>query len=136
MEKRTFDEMISYFNREVADMDIPRKNKMKLLGIVTSIGLQHSKDLLGMIVRSALTYCTWIPTKKAMPDPDEYVLVTTKWDEVLIGRRYGNNAWYIMGGCEDSYTDEHIKAWARLPEPYNGEEKSNAEISKSTQVKK
>lgn len=115
MEERTFDEMISHFNREVADMDIPRENKMELLGMISSIGLRHSKELLGMIVR-------WNPTNKALPDPDEYVLVTTKWDEVLIGRRYDDNAWYILGGCEDSYADEHIKAWAKLPEPWKGEE--------------
>ena len=41
MRKRNFDEMISYFNRTVADMDINQKYKMTLLGIITAIGQEH-----------------------------------------------------------------------------------------------
>lgn len=41
MRKRNFDEMISYFNRTVADMDIDQKYKMVLLGIIAAIGLEH-----------------------------------------------------------------------------------------------
>lgn len=41
MIKRNFDEMISYFNRTVADMDIDQKYKMILLGIITAIGQEH-----------------------------------------------------------------------------------------------
>ena len=41
MIKRNFDEMISYFNRTVADMDIDQQYKMVLLGIVVAIGAEH-----------------------------------------------------------------------------------------------
>lgn len=39
MQKRKVDELISYFNRKVSDMDIDRKYKMELLGMITAIGL-------------------------------------------------------------------------------------------------
>ena len=41
MRKRNFDEMISYFNCTLADMDIDQKYKMTLLGIVMAIGQEH-----------------------------------------------------------------------------------------------
>ena len=44
MQKRKFDELISYFNRKVAEMDIGTKYKMELLGMVTALGLAHEKE--------------------------------------------------------------------------------------------
>ena len=43
MKKRTFDEAISYFNQTVADMDIDRKSKMKLLGLITAVVQAHEE---------------------------------------------------------------------------------------------
>lgn len=80
----------------------------------------------------ALESQQWIPIKEALPDDEEYVLITTvyasspfyaSFPEVLIGRRYDDNAWYILGGCEDSYTNKHITAWTKLPEPYQEDKK-------------
>lgn len=45
MQKRKFDELISYFNRKVAEMSIDTKYKMELLGMVTALGLAHEKEL-------------------------------------------------------------------------------------------
>ena len=41
MQKRNMDEMISYFNRKVADMDIELKYKMELLCMITAIGIEY-----------------------------------------------------------------------------------------------
>lgn len=44
MNKRTMDEMISYFNQEVSKMDISQENKMKLLGMITAIGYESKQQ--------------------------------------------------------------------------------------------
>ena len=45
MQTRKFDELISYFNRKVADMDIDQKCKIELFGMITAIGFAHEKEL-------------------------------------------------------------------------------------------
>lgn len=45
MQKRKIDELISCFNRKVADMDIDREYKMELLGMITAIGFACEKEL-------------------------------------------------------------------------------------------
>ena len=45
MNKRTFEEMVSYFNQTVADMDIDLKYKMELLGMITAILQRHDEDM-------------------------------------------------------------------------------------------
>jgi hypothetical protein len=50
MRRRTFEEMITYFNQTVSEMDIDRKYKMTLLGIVTAILQKHEEDV-SQIVR-------------------------------------------------------------------------------------
>ena len=45
MNKRTMDEMISYFNQEVSKMDISQENKLKLLGMITAIGTEGGKTM-------------------------------------------------------------------------------------------
>ena len=45
MQKRKIDELISHFNRKVADMDIDREYKMELLGMITAIGIVCEKEL-------------------------------------------------------------------------------------------
>ena len=45
MQKRKIDELISHFNRKVADMDIDRKYKMELLGMITAILQRHDEDM-------------------------------------------------------------------------------------------
>ena len=41
LKKRNFDEMVSLFNQKVADMNIARKYKMELLGMITAIEMEH-----------------------------------------------------------------------------------------------
>ena len=45
MQKRKFDELISHFNRKVADMSIDQKYKIELLGMISAIGFEHEKEL-------------------------------------------------------------------------------------------
>lgn len=45
MQKRKIDELISQFNRKVADMDIDMEYKMELLGMITAIGFACEKEL-------------------------------------------------------------------------------------------
>jgi len=45
MNKRTVEEMVSYFNQTVADMDIDRKYKMEMLGMITAILQRHDEDM-------------------------------------------------------------------------------------------
>lgn len=44
MQKRKFDELISYFNRKVSEMNIGTSYKMELLGMVTALGYAHEKE--------------------------------------------------------------------------------------------
>lgn len=40
-----FDELISYFNRKVSEMNIGTSYKMELLGMVTALGYAHEKEI-------------------------------------------------------------------------------------------
>ena len=51
LKERSFDEMIAYFNRRVADMDINQGYKMELLGMVTALGFKHEKSAQPEIIR-------------------------------------------------------------------------------------
>lgn len=44
LQERSMDEMIAYFNNAVAEMDIPQKYKIKLLGMISAIGYKYQKD--------------------------------------------------------------------------------------------
>lgn len=45
MQKRKFDELVSYFNKKVSEMEIETKYKMELLGMVTALGCAHEKEM-------------------------------------------------------------------------------------------
>ena len=76
MKKRTFDEMVSYFNRKVADMEIDRKYKMELLGMVTALGFKHEKSVQPEIIRCKdcikRDYCRTTNVWAVPPDDDWY----------------------------------------------------------------
>lgn len=44
LQKRTIDEMITHFNKTVADMDIKVADKMTILGMITAIGYQSAHE--------------------------------------------------------------------------------------------
>ena len=44
MQKQKFDEIVSYFNKKVSEMEIETKYKMELLGMVAALGCAHEKE--------------------------------------------------------------------------------------------
>lgn len=118
MEKRDFDEMVSYFMDKVLGMDIEQKYRMELLGMVTAIQMEHHALM------------SWIPVTEALPEEDEEVLVTVRFD----GTKDVKPSVYVetasqISGSWFSYSDEwkvsqnrhHVIAWMPLPEGYRGE---------------
>ena len=69
MQTRKFDELISYFNSKVAEMNIDTKYKMELLGMVIALGFAHEKEL------TAQSKQQWIPVKENGPYPDDWAIV-------------------------------------------------------------
>lgn len=107
MTERSFNEMIAYFNRRVAGMDINPGYKMELLGMVTALGFKHEKSAP-----------QWIPCSKKFPDYDE-------WSEYLVTDKEGR----LRHCCLDLYMPETFVtveegmivdavAWRPAPEPY------------------
>lgn len=128
MRERSFDEMIAYFNRRVADMDINQDYKMELLGMVTALGVKHKKSARH-----------WKPCSERLPDKYGVYLVTLVTmtekakaeelgfdvDEIDVRKmRYNSNGWqlprHIPSWINEVVTDEVI-AWMPLPEPYQEE---------------
>ena len=74
MQKRKFDELISYFNRKVSDMSIDQKYKMELLGMISAIGFAHEKELstnLAEVGRDCISRQAAIDTVMECYDNDE-----------------------------------------------------------------
>ena len=130
MKKRSFDEMIAYFNRKVADMEIDRKYKMELLGMITAILQEHD---------STVEQQRWIPVTEFTPDENLYsgigqhstcVLATV---EICHGGFKTTNVdmLYTLDGewklCHSIDGDDtlpdwcEVTAWQPLPEPYKEE---------------
>lgn len=97
MKERSFNEMIAYFNRRVADMDISQDCKMELLGMVTALGFKHEKSAQ-----------QWIPcSEQEYPSDNRDVEVTcefTRYDGKKI--RYTCHATYVHRySIETTYDD-------------------------------
>ena len=64
----------------------------------------------------------WIPCSERLPEDDETVIVTRDNDIIAIAtfeEGEVNNGWWM----DFWYTEDNVKAWMPLPEPYKGEEK-------------
>lgn len=122
LKKRKFDEMVSYFNRKMSEMNIDQKYKMELLGMITAIAMEHDAELP-----------KWIPVGERLPEEEKEVLVTVHFDgfkDKFDNLKPGN---YVeiasqIDGEWSSYSDEfkvaksrhHVIAWMPTPEPYGG----------------
>ena len=104
LKKRQFDEMVSFFNQKVAEMNIARKYKMELLGMITAIAVQHDLDMP-----------KWIPVTEALPENYQQTVCIDSRGKMMIGT-YGEYGWTFP--C---YMTEPV-AWMPLPEPWRGEE--------------
>ena len=73
MKKRNLGEMVAYFKRRVADMDIAQKYKMELLGMITAIEIKH--DELAP---------KWIPVTEALPEDGSLVIACSPYGKITI----------------------------------------------------
>ena len=108
MPKRKFDELISYFNQKVSDMDIDMHYKMELLGMVIALGYAHEKE------SEERKTGRWIPCSERLPEkPNMYTVTDSKGDVVR----------FVFYDTESSreYWLRCAKAWMPLPEPYQEE---------------
>ena len=130
MTERSFDEMIAYFNRRVADMNISQDCKMELLGMVTALGYKHEQ-----------TAPQWIPCSERLPKTHEtgnsFSGIYMQSSPVLVygvpeyEEEYG---FHVVTYCDDkngctywsttldAVTINEVYAWMPLPEPWKGEQ--------------
>lgn len=109
MKKRNFGEMVAYFNRRVAEMDIAQKYKMELLGMITAIEIKHNE-----------LASKWIPVTKALPINDDWVIVSIYDDDGDTSWQYTTPGFYVpYGKCwiVDNEYCKNVIAWMPLPEP-------------------
>ena len=113
MRQRTLNEMVSYFNREVGEMDIDQSYKIQLLGMVHAIAYGSQKP-------------QWIPCSERLPEITErgvsdMVLLCWSDGQRTVGAYQGNRtfvgqAWPMARDCRVT-----VIAWMPLPEPYKAE---------------
>ena len=77
MKKRDFADMIIYFCQKVSEMNISRKCKMELLGMITAIEMKHDELMP-----------KWIPCSERLPECEQEVLICTK-KTVYVSRSSG-----------------------------------------------
>ena len=111
MNRRTFEEMVSYFNQTVADMDIDRKYKMELLGMITAIGIACEKELSIEPERKAVR---WIPCSERLPSRADHI-------DNMVLVCYGNGS-VRFNTYMNGWVQGNPVAWMPLPEPYKGEQ--------------
>ena len=122
MERRDFADMVIYTCQKVSEMNISKKNKMELIGMITAIEMKHDELMP-----------KWIPVTEALPDNEKYDWVLGQiretdsgylWIPRQVEYREIKDDWY-----EDSIgwlkkNPDHafeVIAWMPLPEPYRGE---------------
>ena len=103
MQKRNFGEMIAFFNRRVAEMDIAQKHKMELLGMVTAIEIEHDELMP-----------KWIPCSERLPLLSEHV-------DGMVLVCYGNGSIRFDACSNGEWVHGNPIAWMPLPEPWRGE---------------
>lgn len=126
MEKRDFGEMVSFFNRKVSEMNISKKCKMELLGMITAIEIKHN-ELLPKWIPFTMRVVTAEEKEEhpewdyimdcKLPDDGEEILVSNGkfvWSDTFVN---DGDGCYLDGGTELDGC-----AWMTLPEPWRGEE--------------
>jgi len=100
MRHRTLDEMVSYFNQQVSEMDIDQSYKIQLLGMVSAIvyGVQKPQ---------------WIPCSERLPEYGTAVLTCDDYGEFEIN--------HIIDEDDGEWFWNDVIAWMPLPKPWRGE---------------
>lgn len=115
MKKRTFDEMVSYFNDKVLDMNIEQKYKTDLIAMMTAIQMAgHDMKIL-----------KWIPVSEALPKDMDRLLVTivrSDGSKRVRSGDYYKGYFMLDNGDIWNETDKEVLAWMPLPEPWRGEQ--------------
>ena len=105
MTERSFGEMIAYFNRRVAGMDINPGDKMELLGMVAALGFKHEKS-----------EPQWIPCSERLPKQGQEVICQCRASIIKVLKLNANGDWYQ--DAMHCYMSGFVIAWMPLPEPY------------------
>lgn len=110
MKKRDFADMIIFFCQKVSEMNIDRKYKMELLGMITAIETKH--DELAP---------KWISVSEALPKDMDSLLATivrSNGEKRVRSGHYYKGLFMMDNGDTWNETDKEILAWMPLVEPY------------------
>ena len=122
MKERDFADMVIYFCQKVSEMNISRKCKMELLGMITAIEMKHDELMP-----------KWISVSEALPNNEEYDWVLGQiretdsgylWIPRQVEYREIKDDWYedSIGWLKEN--PDHafeVIAWMPLPERWRGE---------------
>ena len=111
MQKRKFDEIVSYCNKKVSEMEIETKYKMELLGMVTALGYAHEKETHEE--RTETHACDCISRQEAITTIQEaYADTEGGTDKCAVWKNVGlTNALHIMQDMPSAqpYTEAEIQ---------------------------
>ena len=107
VKERSFDEMITFFNNRVADMDISPSDKMTLLGMITAIDFKYKKDVKK---RTGFT----VIDKNTCQEADlEQIALKAPWAKGLC---YCDMEGFAIGQDGDMYLLDECGRWTYPPQ--------------------
>lgn len=120
MEKRDFADMIIYFCQKVSEMNISRKYKMELLGMITAIEIKHDELMRsgdeGMNVRYMGVY--WTPSTEKLPEDGAlcvYHVKGNRADRIRYGGYSEKLKQFYDGDKGKWYHKNFVDFWMPIP---------------------